>query len=278
MDSEAKLSQAEIKSELLNLLLVFDSYATAYGIPYSVAYGTLLGAVRHKGFIPWDDDIDLVVPRPYYERLLEMAKKNPFIGCYRLTGYELDGFPQPYLKLVNPDIKVFDIATKSRIDLRLWIDIFPLDGCTDDEDEYDKINKAAHYCRAIIKTGNYRFWGAGKGRLNRVAKMVAMPFVMLFRLNDKAEQRLAILASSGPGYNDADMVSNIVWGSNNVGERFSKHLFESTVKVVFEGHEFPALAGWDEYLTRIYGDYMQLPPEKDRVAHGISAWRLSGDR
>ena len=173
---------------------------------------------------------------------------------------------------------MLDIATKPRIEQRLWIDIFPLDGCAEDAGEYAKIDKTAHYCKAIIKTGNYRFWGAGKGRMNRIAKMAAMPFVELFRLNDKAERHLAALASMGPGYEDADMVSNVVWGPYRTRERFPKSLFESTVKVWFEGHEFPAFAGWDEYLTRIYGDYMQLPPEKDRVAHGVNAWRTGGGK
>lgn len=267
-----KLSSDEVKAELLNILISFDEFARKEGIQYSLAYGTLLGAVRHGGFIPWDDDIDVVVPRPQYEKIVEFAKRAGTIGEYRFTGYEVDGFPMPFLKLVNPRISVTDIATKSKIKLELWVDIFPLDGCAQDVARYMRDDKKSHYCKALIKTGNYRFWGAGKGRLNRIKKMFAMPFVEAFRLNDKAERYVINLAKSGLSYEDADFVSNLVWGPYGMRERFEKRCVSSTVEMTFEEHSFQAMVGWDEYLSTVYGDYMRLPPENERVAHGIQAW------
>lgn len=268
-----KLTSAEVKQEELKILLAFDALSKENNVCYSLAYGTLIGAVRHKGFIPWDDDIDVIVPRPDYERLLGLIKSgalktDPFL----FQGYELGNFPMPYLKFSNSNIVVHDIANKPSVPLRLWIDVFPLDGVTSNEQEYAELNGRAQTWKNLIKAGNYRFFGAGKGLGNRLAKMVVKPAVALFKLDDKAERQIISAAKSGVSYAEADYVADVVWGPYGMGERFSKRLFDGVVSVEFEGHSLPALKGWDSYLSGIYGDYMQFPPVGKRVAHGVEAW------
>lgn len=272
-----RLTMGEVKLRELDILLAFDSLAKQNSITYSLAYGTLLGAIRHKGFIPWDDDIDVMVPRPDYQKLLGLIRDNT-LDTYglRFKGYELGNFPMPFLKMVDPEISVHDVATKGSIPLNLWIDIFPLDGVPADDGAWsDECNKA-QTCKNLIKVGNYRFLGAGKGLGKRIAKMAAMPFVMGFKLNDGAERDVIELAKSGPSYEEAEFLADVVWGPYGMGERFDKGLVEDFVSVEFEGHELPALSGWDAYLTGIYGDYMQLPPIEKRVAHGVEAWVEEG--
>jgi lipopolysaccharide cholinephosphotransferase len=273
VDGMRKLSMDEVKQRELEILLAFDGLAKEHGIRYSLAYGTLLGAVRHRGFIPWDDDIDIVVPRPDYEQLLGLIRSGELDGGkFEFVGYELGNFPMPFTKMVDPTIHVHDIATKVSIPLSLWIDIFPLDGVPGDDGAWAEECSRAQTCKNLIKVGNYRFLGAGKGLGKRIAKMIAMPFVMLFRMNDKAEKDVIGLAKSEPLYEDAEFVADVVWGPYGTGERFDKSLLDSLASVEFEGHQLPALAGWDAYLTGIYGDYMQLPPAEKRVAHGVEAW------
>lgn len=274
MNDSKVLSADEVKRQELNILLQFDSFAKENGFQYSLCGGTLLGAIRHKGFIPWDDDIDVMVPRPDYDRIIEFAKEHGSIGSFRFTGFEIDGFPMPFIKMTDSRIAVKDHATRDDIPLNLWIDIFPLDGITSQEDKFPAIYRKSYFYKALIKTGNYKFVGAGKTRAKRIARMVATPFVEVFNLNTYAEKRLIKLAKSGPHYSEAKWVGEIVWGPYGIKEYFRKSLFERTVPVEFEGHFFPALQGWDEHLRSVYGDYMKIPPENERVNHGLKAWRV----
>lgn len=97
MDSSC-LSPSEVKREILNILIRFDDLAREHGLTYSLAYGTLLGAVRHRGFIPWDDDVDIAMPRPDYDRLIRLVKDGLAVPGHRFIGYEL-GNTLPFLTL-----------------------------------------------------------------------------------------------------------------------------------------------------------------------------------
>ena len=267
-----KLETEEVKRYELELLLAFDEYAKQNSIAYSLGYGTLLGAARHKGFIPWDDDIDVIVPRPDYDRIVEAAKSGLEINGYKFVGYEIDKYPFPFLKLVNPNIVVKDAPTKDNIPLNLWMDVFPIDGCASDSESFNKQFSKAYFYRALIKTGNYKFLGAGRTRGKRMLKMLAMPFVTLFRLNDIAERRLLKFAKNNVPYDEADTYANLVWGPYENGEMISKEMMSGFTSLEFEDYDFPAIAEWDKLLTGLYGNYMELPSEEARVSHGVQAW------
>ena len=268
-----QLSSDEVKAKELEILVAFDQYAKDQGIPYSLGYGTLLGAARHKGFIPWDDDIDVVVLRPYYDRIVSAARNGESISGYKIVGYEVNSFPMPFLKLVNPEITVKDHATKDTIPLNLWIDIFPLDGCPSDVEAFDKQFRKSYLYRAFIKTGNYKFIGAGKTRAKRILRMAAVPFVSLLKLNDWAEKKLALLLRNNTPYEKADTYANLAWGNYERGEMIRTDMISGFEELEFEGRKFSVIAGWREWLTGLYGDdCMELPPEDKRVSHGVQAW------
>ena len=267
-----RLTSQEVKAREIEMLSVFDAFAQAEGIRYSIAYGTLLGAVRHGGFIPWDDDVDIVVPRPDYDRLVRMAVAGKAPKPYRFTGWAVDGFPMPFVKLIDPRVGVRDSANKPSIPLNLWLDVFPLDGVSTDETAYREVDRKAQLLKSIIKTDNYRFLGAGKGLGRRMAKMAVKPWVSLFGLGDKALRGIDELARLGPSYDEAAFVSNIAWGIYGLGERFPKQLMEGGDEMRFENIVCRVMPGWDEYLSSIYGAYGELPPLQERVAHGVDAW------
>lgn len=274
MGSDGKrLTDSEVKEGILRILLAFDEFSRENGIRYSLGAGTLLGAIRHEGFIPWDDDVDVYVPRPDYDRIVEMAREGWSSGDLRFTGFEVDGFPMPFVKMVDTSVEVVDRATKESIPLHLWIDVFPMDGVPADPAEARALLRRTKVLVYLIKVGNYKFFGAGRTRAKRLAKVLAAPFVILIRLNTWAERRIVAEARSRP-YEESEYVCDVVWNAYGPGEAIAREDFERTVRVRFEGHDLPAASGYDGWLRGMYGDYMRLPPKGDRVSHGVVATRV----
>ena len=124
------LSDKQIKSELTALLQVVHEFLVEHNIKYTITAGTLLGAVRHKGFIPWDDDIDIALTREQYDKLVRLLREqhNSVNECVYAEGFELGNDDIPYIKIVNKNIFVEDhTASIDRNEFKedfLWVDIF----------------------------------------------------------------------------------------------------------------------------------------------------------
>ena len=130
MDTNAKkeMSLAEIQAREYALLERFDAYCKRYGLTYCLCGGTLLGAVRHKGFIPWDDDIDLMMPRDDYERLRDLARKEPVCDFLTVRYPGDEAYPYGFAKVVDTKTVVYERnITEDRQRAGLALDIFPLD-------------------------------------------------------------------------------------------------------------------------------------------------------
>nr|WP_269801592.1 LicD family protein [Paratractidigestivibacter faecalis] len=128
-----ELSTREIQLELFSMLLSLSEVFDEHGIRYSLDGGTLLGAVRHKGFIPWDDDIDILVPRPDFDLLLNNPDWCP--DGMMLEGMGINGNPLPFLKLANPKFRAQEAAYEGAFEEHLWVDIFPADSMPQDLNE-----------------------------------------------------------------------------------------------------------------------------------------------
>lgn len=267
------LSQEEVKRGEFGILLAFDRLMKVNGLSYSLIAGTLLGAVRHKGFIPWDDDIDVAMPRPDYNRLIALINGGYDTSPFVISGYETDGFPMPFLKMFDRRIKVEDRDTRKGLQLYLWIDIFPIDSLPEDEESSRRLERKAEVFRGLIKAGNFKFIQGGNSLFRRIAKRLLIPPVRLFRVNDWAERKLIELMQSFGSYESAKLVGSCIWSPIGMAESGPKEWFEITDEIEFERYRFPAIKGWDEWLTARYGNYMELPPESERVSHGVVAWR-----
>lgn len=265
------LTPDEVKQGELEILLAFDNIAKEHGLRYSLEGGTLLGAVRHKGFIPWDDDIDIMMLRADYDKLVAIAKTDIPLGHFKFTGYEIDGYPMPFIKMFDTRVVVEEAVMSSTITEHLWIDVFPIDALPEDENEARRAFRKSFLLRALIKTGNYKFVGAGKHWYKRMVRMMIYPFVKLFRLNDWAERMMCKLAKSYGDASTAEYVGMLVWGYG-MSSRNRAELFKETCLLEFEGHMFPAIAGWDQRLRSLYGDYMEIPPIEKRATHSVTAY------
>ena len=267
-----RLSLEEIQKIELNMFIWFDRFCRKYGLRYSMAGGTLLGAVRHKGFIPWDDDIDIGMPRPDYDRFVSLMRRK------RLDKGNIMLLPQDHPKAVMPYAKLFDrrtytdftYATDAGSDC-LWIDILPVDGMPEDPKElkrhFDRFNRL----RFLLQLSRAKP-GAGTTKLKRMLKPLTRPFFALFPtafwrdVMDRQARKYDFDASSHVGI--------AVWGLYGPGESVKKD--EGCMEMEFCGRSFLGTVAYDAYLRGIFGDYRKLPPKEKRVAHPVEAYLREG--
>lgn len=265
-----ELTIAEIKEQELNLLLLFQRCCEEHGLRFYLAGGTLLGAVRHKGFIPWDDDVDVCMARPDYERFRELYRRQVLFPehiqmcCFEDGTYEL-----PFMKLYDKRVRVSNDHYDDLVDPYLWIDILPVDGLPENDAEvrsvYDEIGKI----RRILLAGLSKN-GHGKTRLKRIIKPLLIRPYVKFRGARHFSRQIAEIAGKYP-YESSPYCGIVTWGLYGSGERMEKAEFEMSATVPFEGHRFETMSCWDAYLTGIYGDYMQLPPPEKQTSHELHA-------
>ena len=267
-----RLSSDEIKSVELDILLELQRECAKYNIKFYLCSGSLLGAIRHKGFIPWDDDIDVCMARPEYNKFIKLFNegKFEFSDKIKMLCCENNNFNSPYIKLLDTDTKIEDEHFNSEVE-SLWIDIFPVDGLPDNMEEVKKIYKRTDFWRRILYLNSVKI-GYGKNMYKKIIKaVVAIPVAKLIGAKRCNEKLISI--GKECDYDKSNYVGLVTWGLYGPGERIKKDEFEKETTVQFEGHEFSGVSCWDSYLTNIYGDYMQLPPEEDRIDHAMIAFR-----
>ncbi len=271
---EVVLDIHDIQAITLDLTLRFDAFCKKHGLRYYLCGGTLLGAVRHKGFIPWDDDIDLFMSRPDYDRLVEIFKTESLGEDTRFACLENGGFPRPFARVYDLKTQVQRKYYKPISGPHVWIDILPVDGLPKDE----KKLKALYKFRAPFATFNFNsMWKSGcasrklvvlkRWRYHWFAKPIG-PW--------RWAKMLDRMGRSRP-YEKYATVGCFTAGRYGPGEVMDRAKYEIPAKVTFEGHEFETMSCWKEYLTGIYGDYMQLPPEDKRIPHLDYATMLRKD-
>ena len=269
------LTLREVQMAELEILLKFDAFCKKNDLHYVLYYGTLLGAARHQGFIPWDDDIDVAMPRPDYEKLLKLYyEERQKIGdnLYLLSGERDDEFAFAYAKLARTDS---EILPESKLYEHegdgIWIDIFPIDGFPSPDKQPEFLERCGEYRRNIGRAitipgtvrGNEPFWKA----------IVRIPVVLAARMHGyrKYRDELIQLAHTYP-YENAEYVGLVTWNDNSSALVMKKSEFEKYTTLPFEGHDLPVFEDYNDFCTRRYGEhYMELPPESVRQSHYIKA-------
>ncbi len=269
MKKELSLRQIQLRE--LALLQVFDAVCTEHHLRYSLCSGTLLGAVRHQGFIPWDDDIDVQMPRPDYDKLLSLA---PELQTLHLRGYGISSRGSlkaaPFVRAVDLETRLEQQYLDNENNRYLYMDILPLDGFPASESARKRIIRRQEILKKCLYWANIRK-GAGRTRLRR---MLHAPAVALCKAvgPDKIATQISNLARRIPFDTSEDIA---VIGGNFYGtkETMPREQWLNTTTFPFEGRSFSCMGCWQLHLTRLYGDYMQLPPEEKRVAHHtFTAW------
>lgn len=244
----------EHQAAMLDLLEKLDSICSQHKIPYMLFAGTMLGAVRHNGFIPWDDDIDVVMLREDYEKFLSIAQSETD-GTRYYTQCELsEHWPMYFSKLrLNNTTCLEKYHPKDLlIHQGVYIDIFPCDNASNSV----FVRKLQFFCSKIMiakcldKRG-YETKSKGKKAFMLASKL--LPFKLINRFS-----RL-------PKHKETKYVHTFYGGSSKLGKSvYPREWLKNIKKVDFEGRKLPISENYDEFLTLLYGDYMTLPKPEDR--------------
>ncbi len=267
-----EISSDELKEIQLQILKSVTDFCVENNIRYFLCGGTLLGAVRHQGYIPWDDDIDLMMPRPDYERL----KKIFSINGFSLIDYNTKGqnYNLPFVK-IQKDGTVLKEQAATDLEMGINIDIFPIDGFPATDKELKRhlkiLNKLIK--RIIYKNLNYSkqshpvWW---KSIISNTLYQIKK-FFSKFYSNRKISKRINKIASKF-SFETEDRSGIAVWGYG-IKEVCPTAVFKEATEVIFEDRKYKSPKDFKTYLTHVYGDYMNLPPEKERVPqHNIKAF------
>lgn len=261
-----ELSLEEIKSISLDILQDVHDFCIRNQIRYSLSSGTLLGAIRHKGFIPWDDDIDILMPRPDYERFCKIYKS---MNKYRLFCAQYDNHWSAFSIVCDMEktlvIRRWPMGSKPT---GIWIDVMPIDGAEIDDVLFrTHAEEAMSLYRDLIERRKIKKSLYSRGLRNKLGYIKQ---TILGNCSVHKHTMEYVNCCKRIPYGSTPYVSNFTGCAKLLPRRHNLEAFTDFVTAKFEDREFQIIKGYDHYLRNVYGnDYMQLPPAEKRYSHSV---------
>ncbi len=260
--SSDELRKLQMKN--LEMALYFRDFCKANDLKFFLCGGGCIGAVRHKGLIPWDDDLDVFMPRDDYERLGTLWKKKADTSRYAYCRPDEDHYYRNLFATINDNRTTFIKTLQADLDINhgLRLDILPLDGYPN-----SKIARACQVFWALV----YSIFCAqipptNHGKVINVLGNILLSCVpgkkMRYKIWRFAEKKM-----SKHKICDCNNITELCSGPYYMRKKYPKAAFEEALEVEFEGEMMPIPKGYDDYLRTAFGDYMRLPPEEKRAPH-----------
>ncbi len=258
-----ELDTNKLKAIQLDILKAFIEICKENNLQYFLVGGTCLGAVRHNGFIPWDDDIDVGMPREDYERFSQICNDQLPDHLF-FQSIETDPeYPNTFGKIRNSNTTYVETSAKNlKINHGVYIDVFPLDGASNNK-LLRKIHNAKKKAYSISIS---RVFSEGTPKYKNVFKNILVNFICLVYSDVKKTIQKREKLFQKYAYSESLMISNFggAWGER---ETMPRSIFGEGTTAVFEDLEVIIPQKYDEYLTHLYGDYMTPPPPEKRIGH-----------
>ena len=256
----------------LDITAHFVEICKKHHLRYYMIGGTMLGAIRHKGFIPWDDDMDMAMPRPDYEKFLQIAPTELPEGYDFLNYKQREDYNRYFSRLVDTRVSVYNASNSQTLVEHAWLDIFPMDGmpgCT--------LLRKMHFWRVTAWRFLYRASCFEElANLNRPGRPKYLQLIINFlaathfgaKLNTHKMMRIMEKRMMKYDYDKSPFFGNLV-SAYMQRETFDKKLLGTLPEYPFETLMLPGAEHYDAFLTHCYGDYMTPPKDADKDKHNI---------
>lgn len=256
----------ELKRLQLDILSDIHSFCIKNKINYSLAYGTLLGAVRHKGYIPWDDDIDILMRREDYERFLKIYVHDYYSIADSST---VRGYYLPFAKVCDNRTVMMEKTTQ-KVQIGVYIDVFPVDNMPDSERELDKMFSEKKILNFIH---NLKVVAVDRNR--SIVKNISLAMAHILLSIVPITRVVAWMKAISIKYNNKETHRRAVFVTADNKRKWilPRSVYDNYCEISFEGKKYMAIQNVDMYLTAMYGKYNELPPVANRKSHHVfKAW------
>lgn len=251
----------KLQEHQYQMMVKFDEICKKNNIKYSLAGGTLLGAVRHKGFIPWDDDLDIMMSRKDYNKFLEIAQSELGKKYFVQTLNTEKHYGLPFAKIrENNTLFLENMSKDVDINNGVFIDIFPYDNITDNIFLQKYYTKKYIFLRMILLLKEKYVL-----ETDSIIKKIIVSFLKIIKIFLSKKHILKAFKKIENKYSNMNTNYVAIYGDASLDKIvLEKKIFNELIDLDFEKSKFKCIKNWDKYLAYIYGDYMQLPPVEER--------------